>query len=153
MRGIFSKVFLLLMLAAYLVPSTGILLYVHHCESRGISEASLDGSSSCCPSERSMFLHADTEPCHQHESPACTHHTFLDKEPCCSDTQVYIKITPDYLASNQKTLESPGMVCTCMQQLMPNLPQNKENFSKRLFANTVFPPGQESYLLFSSLRL
>ena len=153
MRRILSKVCLLLLLTAYLVPSTGILLYVHHCETRGISEASLDGSSSCCPSERSMFLHTEPEPCHQHESPGCTHHTFLDNEPCCSDTHVYIRIVPDYVASNQKTLEFQGMVTICVQQLMPVLPQGNQPWGKRVFAKAFFPPGQESYLLNSSLRL
>ncbi|MDY0344194.1 MAG: hypothetical protein RBR28_11525 [Lentimicrobium sp.] len=87
MADLIKRMFVMLMMVAFLLPATGIHFFVHHCTAMNHSEYSLDGSNSCCGKALP-----------QHKTPGKQFPgTSFKAQSCCSDAQVLVKIDESYL--------------------------------------------------------
>ena len=87
MTDLIKRMFVMLMMVAFLLPATGMHFFVHHCTAMNHSEYSLDGSNSCC---------GDVLP--NHKTSGQQQATSFNAQDCCSDAKVLVKIDESYLA-------------------------------------------------------
>lgn len=138
-------------LVAFLLPASGVMLFLHHCESMETTEVSLDGTNSCCAPSGS-FRTIEHNDCSIEHQGTCTHHTFLNKQACCVDGRLFVKIDSDYLTTFFKTIQPDFTVV----EIIENQTIASLSLSGFIFHNTTSahdPPGGEIYLQVSSLRL
>ncbi len=154
MYRVFKNIFVILLLVAFLLPASGVLVFMHHCDALGLTEVTLDGSSSCCSAEGSLFQHRKSEACnigHVHGN-KCSAPVSVEKESCCKDTLIFVKINLDYLTTFQKLFQTSLFSVNIVKEY--NL--TPSGFSAALSGtvnDTPDPPGNITYLLNSSLRL
>lgn len=87
MVDLIKRMFVMLMMVAFLLPATGMHFFVHHCTAMNYSEYSLDGSNSCCGKAE---LH--------HKTSGEQQETAFNAQACCSDASMLVKIEESYLA-------------------------------------------------------
>lgn len=140
-------------LVAFLLPASGVMLFMHHCSSMQTTEVSMDGSNSCCTTHSGLFRSSEQfdDSCieHQHN---CTHHTYISEQDCCVDGRIFVKIDSDYLNTFYKTLQPDFNAI----EVVEKQPLTALSLSGFIFHNTTRahdPPGLEIYLQVSSLRL
>lgn len=142
----------LLLLISFMVPASGVLVFIHQCSSLGSTEFSVDGSNSCCDKHSSVFMEIDKEECAISHEGSCTHHTFLNRESCCKDSRLFVKINFDYLTSVYKIFNSDVRFLELPDFLLPE-PKGYTDIHAVAFASSLHPPGIDTYLFTSSLRL
>lgn len=142
-------------LVAFLLPASGIMLFLHHCSGMGTTEVSIDGKNSCCSAPFELFRTLSSEQpddcCIEHQE-NCTHHTYISQQDCCVDGRIFIKIDSDYLTTFYKTLQPDFSAI----EVVEKQPLTALSLSGFVFHNTTSahdPPGLEIYLKVSSLRL
>jgi hypothetical protein len=147
-----KNIAVLIVLVAFLVPASGIVVFLHHCSAMGTTEVSVDGSNSCCSEPVSLFRAVEHNECAITHEGNCTHHTFFTKQACCEDSRLFIKIDADYLSSLFKVLQPDIAILAIFNSLESNAV---------LFAGTLSgvsidspdPPWGDILLVTSSLRL
>lgn len=145
------RILVLFALAAFLVPVSGIMVFVHHCRSMETTGYSLDGYDACCHSSPSVFVEHKAPACDVAHPGHCTHHTFIDGQTCCSDSRIYVKIVLDYLASHDY---SPLVASEIILPGIVNPEPANSFFLKRLYTQLSHsPPGPDPWLRLSNLRL
>ena len=97
-----KKTIILLMLAAFLVPASGMLVFMHHCRAMGTLELSIDGSNSCCSHQQSLFMSPAQDLCELASAAdgRCSHAAHFSKQACCEDGTIYVKIIDNYLSAS-----------------------------------------------------
>lgn len=141
-------------LVAFLLPASGVMLFMHHCSSMATTEISMDGSNSCCQTPSGLFRTITEQPaesCIEHQG-NCTHHDYLTKQACCADGHLFVKIESDYLNTFYKTLQPEFNTI----EVIERQPLSALSLAGFIFHNTTSahdPPGLEIYLQVSSLRL
>ena len=142
-------------LVAFLLPASGVMLFMHHCSSMETTEVSMDGSNSCCPAPTGLFRTLTSDQpddcCVEHQE-SCTHHAYLSKQACCADGRVFVKIDSDYLITFYKTLQ-PDFNAIEVIEKQPLTTLSLAGFIFHSNTSAHDPPGQEIYLRVSSLRL
>ncbi len=142
-------------LVAFLLPASGVMLFMHHCSSMETTEVSVDGTNSCCPAPSGLFhtLTSDQPDncCVAHQE-SCTHHTFISKQACCADGRLFVKIESDYLNTFYKALQ-PDYNAIEVTDKQPHTALSLVGFIFHNSTRADHPPGLEIYLQVSSLRL
>ena len=141
-------------LVAFLLPASGVMLFMHHCQSMETTEVSMDGSNSCCTVPSGLFRTITEQPgdsCIEHQD-NCTHHTYLSSQACCVDGRVFVKIESDYLTTFYKALQ-PDFNAIEVVEKQPLTALSLAGFIFHNNTSAHDPPGQEIYLRVSSLRL
>lgn len=147
MLNAFKNTAVILLLVAFLLPASGVLVFVHQCRSMGTTALSLDGSNGCCKT-RNIENSACAIPSKDHHN----HLTNLSKQACCEDSHLFVKINLDYHTTAYNTfhtdlisIELPGFSGLKTVAFAGIL--------QGLITDTPDPPGSETYLFNSSLRL
>ena len=139
-------------LLAFLLSASGVMLFMHHCQSMETTEVSIDGTNSCCPAPTGLFRTTEHNDCSIEHHGNCTHHAFLTKQSCCTDGRLFVKIGSDYLTTFYKTLQ-PNLTAI---EATDNQSLTAVSLTEFITPNTARvhdPPGREIYLRVSSLRL
>lgn len=147
-----KNIAIITVLSAFLLPASGVMLFMHHCQSMETTEVSIDGTNSCCPTPSGLFRTIEHNDCSIEHQGNCSHHTFLTKQACCVDGRLFIKIGSEYLISFYKTIQPDFTVI----EEVDNQPLTALSLSGFIFHNTTSahdPPGRDIYLRVSSLRL
>lgn len=139
-------------LVAFLLPASGVMLFMHHCSSMETTEVSMDGSNSCCPAPSGLFKTLEHNDCSIEHKGSCTHHTFITNQACCVDGRLFIKIGSDYLTTFYKTLQ-PDFNFVEVAEKQPLTELSLAGFVFHNSTSSHDPPGHEIYLQVSSLRL
>jgi len=152
MIKVLKNLAVLFLLVSFMVPASGVLVFIHHCSANGSTEFSVDGSNSCCDTHSSIFKVIDQDNCAISHKGQCTHHTFLSNEPCCKDSRLFVKISLDYLTSVSKIFNSDVRFLELPDFLLSE-PQRYTDEQAEIFTGSLHPPGIDTYLFTSSLRL
>jgi hypothetical protein len=147
-----KNIAVLIVLVAFLVPASGIMVFLHHCSAMGTTELSVDGSNSCCSVPVNLFMAVEHNECAISHEGNCTHHTFFSKQACCEDSRLFVKIDANYLSSSFKVLQPDVAILAFF---------NSVESSAVLLAGTLSgilidspdPPWSDILLVTSSLRL
>lgn len=137
----------ILLLVAFLLPASGVLVFMHQCRSMGTTALSLDGSSGCCQTRA-----AGNQSCSAVVPPQHNHGLQISKQACCEDSQFFVKINLDYLTTAYNTFHTD--IITIELPGFSGL--NTVAFAgilQGLIADTPDPPGNDTYLINASLRL
>ncbi|HPG34330.1 MAG: hypothetical protein H6541_12650 [Lentimicrobiaceae bacterium] len=152
MKVLIRNIAVLLVLVAFLLPSTGVLVFLHHCKSKGTIQASLDGSNTCCKTRSSLFKATEPDVCALAHENHCTHHSFLAQETCCDDTHFYVKINMEYLSEMSQSFQANVFAIE-----LPGVPEIHPVYLADLPPGIIpdwpVPPDIGTYLKVSSLRL
>jgi hypothetical protein len=148
-----KKTAILLLLAAFLVPASGMLVFMHHCRAMGTLELSIDGSNSCCTSHQGLFMAPAENLCELASAGdgSCSHKAHFSKQSCCEDDRLFVKIVDNYLSASgfffQKDIteiELSGLPGSSILTAV-SLPLH--------LLDAPDPPGNDTWLKVSSLRL
>lgn len=144
---------IMLMLAAFLLPASGIIVFMHHCRAMGTLELSIDGSNSCCHSQQGLFKAPARELCELASAVdgSCSHEAHFSKQSCCEDGRVYLKIIDNYLSAS-----GPLFQKDITEIELSGLPGSSILTAVSLPLRSLDapdPPGNDTWLKVSSLRL
>jgi|GEM_PF-1502060 len=148
MVRIVKQLAVFLLLGAFILPSTGFLLFVHQCQTMGKTQISVDGYSACCGKSGSHMQCSLIVPSEIHK----THQLSLQKETCCRDTHLFVKVN---------TLVQEHRILKLLKDSLPNyLPVNSaftcQSISSVPASGTYYisrPPGNAPNFAISVLRL
>lgn len=138
------------MLGVFLVPASGVFIFVHQCRSMGVTRLSLDGTTTCCSGDKIHFSYAEGNLCKADPAGSCTHKTFIGKKTCCSDTRLFIKIVPEYVYTVTGNIQPVFFHLPPISRLL-NIGSVKEPVASFL-RDAPDPPGYAAYILNSVLR-
>ncbi|HAH56704.1 MAG: hypothetical protein KUL83_11530 [Lentimicrobium sp.] len=125
MADLMKRVFVLLMMVAFLLPATGMQFFVHHCTAMNHSEYSLDGSNSCCGEATPLQKSSDQK------LPG----DFFNAQECCTDAQVLVKIDESYLIPESVPVFSVFAILTSVFKLNFTTESIPFSFIKRIIPN------------------
>ncbi|MDY0102693.1 MAG: hypothetical protein RBS07_07115 [Lentimicrobium sp.] len=147
-----KNIAVLLLLVAFMLPASGLMLFWHHCQSMETMEVSLDGTNSCCANPVKLFRSVEHNDCSIEHPDNCTDHTFFKNESCCEDGHTFVKISNEYLATFSQIIQPFFTAIDLFDHQTPSpiflnglISENTDHY----FA----PPGRDTWLLVSSLRL
>ncbi len=152
MIKVIKNIAVVLLLISFMVPASGVLVFIHECSTIGSTEFSVDGSNSCCDTHSSIFMVVDQDECAISHKGHCTHHTFLSNESCCKDSRLFVKISFDYLTSVSKIFNSDVRFHELPDFLLSE-PKSYNETHAEILDGSLHPPGIDTYLFTSSLRL
>lgn len=141
-----------LVLAAYLIPASGVMVFLHHCNAMNTTEISLDGSNSCCNiSHGTCMIPGKTDLAVLHGE-GLIHQTFLEKQSCCKDEKLFVKLSLLHLSTFVKDLTPQVAVLEFDQELFSMLPEISDEIAN-IACDSPDPPIDEVILITSSFRL
>lgn len=137
-----KRIVSIFLLLVFILPASGIILYVHHCSMSNSTSISSSSPESCCGgSSCSLPL----ESSHGNE-------TVISKQACCSDSQVFVKLGYHLFAQAIKVLAGEYFIINNGVQYS-RLLAIKSISSLINFNDFTDPPLEWGYVLFSSFRL
>lgn len=148
----FKVIAIFLVLVAYLIPASGVMVFLHHCNAMNTTEISLDGSNSCCSiSHGGCPIPGKTDLADSHGG-TLIHQAFIEKQSCCKDEKLFVKLSFLHLSTFIKDLTPQVAVLELDQELFSMLPEISDEIA--LFAcDSPDPPIDEVILITSSFRL
>lgn len=152
MIKVLKNIAIILMLAAFLLPASGMLVFIHHCQSMGTTLHSFDSSNSCCNEDSGLFRTLDQNDKLSPLSGNKFYGTFISETPCCSDSHLFIKINQDYLSSVYKTFQANVLLVELSDFTLIRPVIYSLNLQGAVF-DTPDPPGTDTYLFTSTFRL
>lgn len=147
-----KNIALILLLAAFMLPASGLMLFWHHCRSMETMEVSLDGTNSCCATPVKLFRSVEYSDCSIEHPGNCTNDTFLKNESCCENGHTFLKISNEYLATYSQTIQPIFAAIDLFDHQAPSPIFLDKLISENSF-HPLAPPGLDTWLLVSSLRL
>lgn len=141
-----------MVLVAFMVPASGIMVFLHQCKAMGTTEMSIDGTNSCCSMPLNLFKAIDHNGCTITHGGNCTHHIFITKQACCEDSRLFVKIDSDYLSSLIKVLHPDIAIVAIFNNVEPNTVLYAGKLSG-ISTDSPDPPWGDILVLTSSLRL
>ncbi len=141
----------LLLLVVFLMPSTGLMLYVHKCNMSNSTVYNTGEMEFCC----SQNVSDDKN--HHHSFDFLYHGAIeqassLSALPCCEDTGMFVKIGDVFVTQTISTLISLLPVFTLSNTIY--LPfDNLLTGNLILYDQSEYPPELPPYLKYSSLRI
>lgn len=152
MIKVLKNIAIILLLATFLLPASGMLVFIHHCQSMGITLHSFDGSNSCCRKDDGLFRTMDQNVNLSSLSGNRFNDTFISKKPCCSDSRLFIKINQNYLSSVYKTFHA-NVLLVELPDFTHIRPVIYSLNLRGAVSDTPDPPGTDTYLFTSTFRL
>jgi len=142
MKSRIRQIVSLLLLVVFLIPSTGMMLYVHHCNMSNSTVYDTERPSSCC---------GDGGCAVNSHSPEGDF-TAVSATPCCDNSQLFIKLGLHLLSQTVKVLTAdyPVIISGVAQVLWSDVPVKDEIRADNLL---LYPPGELPFIMHSSLRL
>lgn len=136
-----------MLLVAFMIPASGLMVYVHHCNMSNNTVLDLESSSSCCGASAKKANH-----CLVDNSSAALAGTIISAPPCCVESNLFLKLTSDALLHSLQLMHVDVAVVPSITNI--NILLSEENLTSDILPDfTEFPPGAEHYIMFSSLRL
>lgn len=142
----------LLLLVAFMLPASGLMLFWHHCRSMETMEVSIDGTNSCCASPVELFRSIEHNDCSIEHPGICADQTIFKNESCCEDGHTLVKISNEYLATFSQTIQPFFTAIDLFDHQTPS-PIFLDRLISESIAKPFSPPGRDTWLLVSSLRL
>lgn len=132
------------LIGVLMTPSIGFMLYVHECKSVNHIHYNIESGKACCS-------HADHERSHAAVHNFAGYKTHMAPEPCCEDSQIFVKIE-EYLTSQGQSYDHIDLylISTLWSSALAD-DDSLEEFSNVLHS-PLWPDGHV-YLKVSSLRL
>lgn len=148
-----KKTAILLLLAAFLVPASGMLVFMHHCRAMGTLELSMDGSNSCCSAHHGLFMSSARDLCELASAVdgSYSNEASFSKQSCCEDGRLFVKIVDNYLSAS-----GPLFQKDFTEIELSGLPGSSILTAVSLplgLLDAPGPPGNDTWLKVSSLRL
>ncbi len=141
----------LLLLVVFLMPATGLMLYVHKCNISNSTVYNTGEQEFCC----SLSSHGEEE--HQHTL-AVIDDSFVNETsnlsalPCCEDTGIFVKISDVFVSQSLNILYI--LLPTFILSNTIYLPiDNLLTGNNILYDQSESPPELPPYLKYLSLRL
>lgn len=141
MKTRIRKIVSLLLLVVFLIPSTGMVLYVHHCNMSNSTVYDTERPSGCCGDAGCAISHASDNEV-----------TALTAAPCCDNSQLFVKLGLHLLSHTVKVLTAdyPVINSGVAQIIWSDVPTNEQITAGNLL---LYPPGELPFIMNSSLRL
>jgi len=136
----------------FLLPSTGIMMYVHQCNMSNSILVDIEAQKPCCTRVVASENSEHDLLCSHSNQTNDLLQTTVSALPCCDDSQVYVKLGVHLLTQTVKVFNAdfPLFISNISHQF---------NFTEidrgnRIASNQYnYPPGELSFIMFSSLRL
>lgn len=147
-----KRTYSIILLLVFLLPSTGIMMYVHRCNMSNSILVDIEAQKPCCAKVITSENTEHDSSCSASVQTKDQHQTAVSALPCCEDSQVYVKLGVHLLTHSAKILHAdfPLFINNFTHQF------NFTDFDKgnRIASNQYnYPPGELSFIMFSSLRL
>lgn len=135
-----------LLLGIFLIPTLGVVLYVHECNSSNHIHYNVESGEACCShtDHHSLFSHSDSN------IKNTTKAEFLP-EPCCKDSQVFIKLGETLTSQVKSLLDSDLQLISILWSFDYSELNSQDSFSF-IDQNSTFI-HDAVFLRISSLRL
>jgi hypothetical protein len=152
MKNGIKQIVSFLLLAVFLLPSTGMMIYVHQCNMSSSIVYDTQTPKSCCSSVRHESAINESSCSVALVAEYGESDTYVSPLSCCDDSQMYIKLGHQILSQTMKV-----MLGNLPVLITSNLTQSQfaiESVQKSVFSNLIlYPPGELPFILNSSLRL
>lgn len=152
MLDIVKRILSLMLLVVFLLPSTGLMMYVHKCNMSNSILVDVEARKPCCsPADTRKNIEHDLS-CNISNEAKYLQQPAFSALPCCDDSHIYVKLGVHLLAHSIKALNADF-------PLFINNVSHQFNFTIfdpgiRIAANLYnYPPGEQPFLMFSNLRL
>lgn len=145
MKNGIRKIISLIMLAVFLLPSTGMMIYVHQCNMSSSTVFNTEVSNACCSEA------ADASAQHL-SSVASDSESYVSPLACCEDSNMYIKLGQQILSQTVKIMlgNFPVFIFTTASQSQFTAQSHKSSDFTDFIS---YPPGELPFIMNSSLRL
>lgn len=147
-----KTIVIFLILAAYFIPATGVMVFLHHCNAMNTTEISLDGCNSCCNISHGKCKISGKTDLAVSPGEGLIHQTFLEKQSCCKDIKLFVKLIILHLSTFLKDLTPQIAVLEFDQELFSMLPEVSDEIAD-VSCDSPDPPIDEVILITSSFRL
>ncbi len=147
-----KRILSIVLLMVFLLPSTGMLIYVHRCNMSNTTLVDIEAQKPCCAEKAENEI---TEASHSCQIPLHSdidHQTVFSALPCCDDAQIFVKLGLHLLGQSVKVLHADFPFIINNFNIHPSLLDNNPEI--RIADNlNNFPPGYQTFIKHSSLRL
>lgn len=147
-----KRIYSIILLMVFLLPSTGILMYVHRCNMSNSILVDIEAQKPCCAKVVTSNNTEHNLSCSVSGYTKDQNQTAVSAQPCCDDSQVYVKLGVHLLTHSVKVLHAYFSLyinnIACQYSFMNN--DQGAVIASNLYN---FPPGEQHFSKFSSLRL
>lgn len=138
----------IILLGVFLIPSVGMMIYVHNCNMSKAVIIELDQENACCSKVHHDHQHHSYQTLDHNESIEYTG-TIITELPCCKNSKVYIKLGSFTKAESFKAY-------TGFIPVLINI-YNQAALSSYYCSNSIpsneYPPGITSIIEYTYLRI
>ncbi|HLN53735.1 MAG TPA: hypothetical protein VK212_08500 [Lentimicrobium sp.] len=141
-----KRLFSILLLVIFLIPSVGIMLYMRHCNSSGKTSIALENSGCCSKHGNTTF----NSYCN-HSDNSIAGKQILKRMQCCDNSNIYVKLD-NHLAVEKLLLTSllPALIVSQISKLIETAVSDT---NAGICDQIVYPPWENAFIKYCSLRL
>lgn len=88
----FKRISIILLLMVFLIPATGIMIYVHDCTHHHNVSVNLITKEPCCTTESLPDQHDSESCCEVNFLSEADSQAMIDATPCCIDSNLFLKL-------------------------------------------------------------
>lgn len=152
MKNNIKQIVSLLLLAVFLLPSTGMLIYVHQCNMSSSIVYDTQTPKSCCSDSKGESANHESSCSIAVMADYPESDSYVSPLACCDDSQMFIKLGQQILSQTVKVMLSnfPVFIISNFSQSQNSIESNHQ----LVFTNLIlYPPGELPFIMNSSLRL
>lgn len=147
-----KRIYSMILLMVFLLPSTGIMMYVHQCNMSNSILVDIEAQKPCCASAVASENTENDLLCSHSNQAKGMQPTTVSALPCCDDSQVYVKLGVHLLTQTIKVFNADFPLL--LNSIAHQFSFTDFNPGNRIASNQYnYPPGEQTYIMFSSLRL
>ena len=141
----------MILMVAYLLSASGVLVFLHHCNTENTIALSLSNNHPCCSTTEDHHAHDADACCSQKNAVDFTLLSF-NKAPCCDDSKLFVKVVPECLLPDVKKIQVNAFTAIYrqIQYLLPLTSVSAENLSHAAISTL---PVESIWRRISSFRL
>lgn len=152
MSNAVKRILSIFMLMVFMLPSTGILMYVHQCNMSNTMLVDIEAQKPCCADMAGNDGAEASHSCHLPFQSDINHQTSVSALPCCDDAQIFVKLGVHLFAQAIKLLHTDfPFIINNFNNQTGLLDFNPEIRIENNLNN--YPPGSQTFIKYSSLRL
>lgn len=142
MKENFKRIVTILLLVVFLLPSTGMMLYVHHCNMSNLTVYNTASPETCCGGG-SCNADANNRPSSE---------VVLKAMQCCTDSSMFIKLGEHLYSHTLKVLIGDFQLLVS-GNFFRLIFSDSTDYIVSVFPTSTDPPSGAAYILHSTLRL
>lgn len=152
MSNLMKRIFVILLLPVFLLPATGVMIYVHQCFQQGTVSMVMASPQTCTEvthetDSQEMGLCGSCSKYH-HDN----HQLQIFAQPCCSDLKVFITLNAGLLVHSLKLMQIDFPIFY-HSVILRDQWVAMTSFKEVMTSFDDFSPGNNPFIKFSFLRL